>query len=261
MSKVKHQVVAIIQARMGSSRLPGKVMKKICGIPMLGWVAERAKMAKLLDKVVIATTISEEDNPIANYCLKQDYAIFRGSVFDVLDRYYQAALNYRADVIVRITADCPLIDPSLIDEVVHKFLKAEVDFAANRLPPPFKRTYPIGLDVEVASFIALKRTWLEAQEPHEREHVMPYLYEKSGRFKVITVDYDLDYGHYRWTVDTAKDLEFIRQVTAHLNCRKDFSWLDVLKVIKKHPKLMKINAQVMHKSYIDVDGRMQRKKK
>jgi spore coat polysaccharide biosynthesis protein SpsF len=253
------KITAIIQARMSSSRLPGKVMKEISGIPMLGWVVERTKRSNLLQEVIVATTISKVDDPIEDYCRKKDYVFFRGSEFDVLDRYYQAARKHHADIIVRLTADCPMIDAGLIDEVVNKFLETGVDFAANRLPPPYKRTYPIGLDVEVVSFLALERIWLEAKQPHEREHVMPYLYEKPGRFNVLILNYKKDLGHYRWTVDTAEDLEFVQQVMSYLNNKLDFSWLDILQVVEKHPELMEINAQVQHKSYDDMDKRMEGK--
>jgi len=182
---------------MGSSRLPGKVLLDIAGRPMLSWVFERARRSGLVDEVVLATTTDPIDDPVTAYCLSSGYAHSRGSLGDVLDRYYQAARNHQAEIIVRITGDCPLIDPDLIDDVINVFLGAPpqiakrldiseaednssrissypFDFAANRLPPPFKRTYPIGLDVEVCSFQALERAWMEAEQAFEREHVMPY---------------------------------------------------------------------------------------
>ena len=255
------KIIAIIQARMGSNRLPGKVMQDICGQPMLMWVVKRAGMARTLEKVVVAVTTNDEDKIIETFCSTYKIACFRGSPADVLDRFYQAACLFYADVIVRLTADCPFVDPDLIDETVHAFLDSKVDFTANRLPPPFARTYPIGLDVEVVSMAALRRAWKEATQLHEREHVLPYLYEMPGRFKILTLDLPQDLGSLRWTVDTPQDLEFIRQVADRLKCRFDFSWRDVLKVLQLHPELKEINARIKHKTYKDVDDRVSGKKK
>lgn len=249
------RIVAIIQARMGSSRLPGKILRDIHGKPMLAWVVERARKAATLSEVVVATTIEQSDDMLEQVCAGLGIPCLRGSVFDVLDRYYQAARQCEADVIVRLTADCPLIDPGLIDLVVTRFLEEKVDFAANRLPPPYQRTYPIGLDVEVVSFSALERAWKEAKEKHEREHVLPYLYDTPGRFKILVVDYERNLGNYRWTVDTQPDLIFIQEVVARLPEKEKFSWLDVLKIVEENPKLSEINAGISHKSFLDVDER------
>ena len=168
---------------------------------------------------------------------QRGYAVYRGSMYDVLDRYYQAARLYAADVIVRITADCPVIDPDVIDETVARSSERNrarrarprlYDFAANRLPPPWKRTYPIGLDTEVVTFAALETAWKEAVQPHQREHVMPFFYEQPERFRTRLVDYTRDLGALRWTVDTAEDLALMRSIYAHFGGRDDFSWLDVL---------------------------------
>jgi spore coat polysaccharide biosynthesis protein SpsF len=253
----KNRVVVIIQGRMSSSRLPGKVLKEIGGRPMLSWVVERARRAKLVDAVAVATTTDPSDDALAEYCQAQGYACLRGSLFDVLDRYYQAARTLQADVVVRLTADCPLIDPDVVDLTVNEFFKAGADFAANRLPPPWHRTFPIGLDTEVCSFAALERAWKEASEKFEREHVMPYLYDQEDRFKVKVVDHDPDYGHLRWTVDTAQDLEMVRKLTAFFNGRDDFSWLEALQVFQQHPELAEINAEVRHKTVSEVDERTQ----
>jgi len=250
------RTVAIIQARMASSRLPGKVLLNISGQPMLGWVVERTKRARLLDEVGVATTVNESDDPIVEFCQVRGYPVYRGSEFDVLDRYYQAARFFRAEVVVRITADCPLIDWNVIDHTVRQFFEQGVDFAANRLPPPWKRTYPIGLDTEVCTFAALERAWHEAKEPFEREHVMPYLYDQDGRFRVLVVHHDPDYGALRWTVDTPEDLEVIRRVFAYFKGRDDFGWLEVLKLFEQHPELAEINAQIQHKAATDIDERL-----
>lgn len=250
-------IIAIIQARMASSRLPGKVLSDIAGMPMLVRVYERANRSNLLNGIVVATTKDKSDDPIANLCTERGYPCFRGNQFDVLDRYYQAAIHYKADVIVRLTADCPLIDAEEIDHVIWEFLEGNVDFATNRLPPPWKRSYPIGLDTEVCSFNALKRAWQEAKEPYEREHVMPYLYNAPGRFRILALSHTPDYGNLRWTVDTPEDLELIRVVYQYFRSRENFGWKDVLALFMDHPDLVNINSNVQHKGVMDVDKRME----
>jgi spore coat polysaccharide biosynthesis protein SpsF len=268
----KPHCVAIIQGRMAASRLPGKVLADICGQLMLVRVIERTRRAVVVDEVLAATTTDPTDDPVADFCREQSYPCFRGSQYDVLDRYYQAAQVAQADILVRITADCPLIDPQLIDRTVSEFIKANADFAANRLPPPWHRTYPIGLDVEVCTLSGLERVWKEADQPHQREHVMPYFYEgipadatvttepvthyRSPRgFQVVYLNNSQDYGSMRWTVDTPEDLELIRRVYRHFGGRDDFSWLDVLDLFQREPQLARINAAVHHKAYNDLDQR------
>jgi spore coat polysaccharide biosynthesis protein SpsF len=251
----KPRVVAIIQARMGSSRLPGKVLLDLAGKPMLQWVVERVRQSTLVDETVVATTIDPADARIAEFCGQQGIPFTRGSLQDVLDRYYQAAVQHKADVVVRVTADCPLIDPQVIDHVLKRFTEAQVDFAANRLPPPWKRTWPIGLDTEVVTFAALRRAWQEAALPFEREHVMPYFYDTEGRFKTLLVDHDPDYGHLRWTVDTPQDLQLVRRIAEHFSSRMDFSWLEILDFTQSHPELSSINADVRAKQTFETDER------
>ena len=241
------QCIAIVQARMSSTRLPGKVLKDIAGRAMLARVVMRARRARTVSQVVVATTTDPADDPVANYCRQQGFPVHRGALNDVLDRYYQTAREFGAEIVVRLTADCPVIDPGEIDHVVTAFREMRVDFAANRLPPPWKRTYPIGLDTEVCSFTGLERAWREAQLPYEREHVMPYFYDEPGRFRIAVVDHDPDYGHLRWTVDTAQDLELLNRVYAHFKGRDDFSWLEVLNLFERQPELLEINAGVHHK--------------
>ncbi len=255
------RTVAIIQARMSSSRLPGKVLLDIAGEPMLVRVAERACRAKSVDAVMIATTTDPSDDPIEALCHEKGYLVYRGSMFDVLDRFYQAARQAAADVVVRITADCPVIDPEVIDQVVGAFHKEAVNFACNRLPPPWKRTWPIGLDTEVCAFAGLERAWKEAQLPYEREHVMPFFYDVEGRFKTLVVEHDPDYGALRWTVDTAEDLQLLRAIFDHFGGSNQFTWLDVLHLIEQEPDLASINAGVRHKIGFEVDERMQSDKK
>lgn len=249
------ETLAVIQARMSSSRLPGKVLLDICGRPMLERVLERVNLARSIDHLLVATTTNPSDNPLAVWC--KDYGVdcFRGSMQDVLDRFYQAALPYKPRFIARVTADCPVIDPELIDETIQACIENGVDFSATRLPPPFHRTYPIGLDVEVSTFSALERAWREAKFPAEREHVFPFLYDQPGRFNLKILNHEPDYGSLRWTVDTADDLELIRRIYEHFLPREDFRWLEVLELVEAKPELTLINAETAHKSYLDVDER------
>jgi spore coat polysaccharide biosynthesis protein SpsF len=248
-------IVAIIQARMGSSRLPGKVLKDIGGEPMLFRVVVRARHAQTIGRVVVATTIDPDDDPIFDFCRVQGFPVFRGDPFNVLDRYYQAATCFSADTVVRLTADCPLIDPAEIDRTVRAFLAAKVDFAANRLPPPWKRTTPIGMDTEVVTKVALVRAWREADTKYAREHVMPYLYEEPGRFKTLLVDHDPDWGDLRLTVDTPEDLELARRIYALFGNTSDFDMEGIVSLLAAHSELSEINANIQHKSFKDVDQR------
>jgi spore coat polysaccharide biosynthesis protein SpsF len=248
-------IVCIIQARMAASRLPGKVLKDLGGQPVLAWVVERARRAKLIDEVVVATTIEPEDDQVESFCNQKGYPCYRGSMHDVLDRYYKAARLYTADVIVRVTADCPFIDPGMLDSNIQTFLDADppLDFATNRLP--MDRTVPIGLDTEICTFMALEAAWKEAAEPHHREHVMPFFYEHPERFNNLHIRHEPDYGHLRWTVDVPEDLELLRQIAAHFDDRDDFSWEEVLALVEARPELTEINVDVQHKDYRDVDAR------
>ena len=267
---MKPRVVAIIQGRMSSSRLPGKILADIDGQPMLQRVFIRTSRAATLDEVIFATTTDASDDPVAEYCDFSGIPFTRGSLYDVLDRYYQAAKSAKADVVVRITADCPVIDPDLIDDVVNTLLDDEYDFVCNRLPPPWTRTYPIGLDVEACTFKVLEKAWQEAREPQHREHAMPYFYEgvqlsavsrqlsegTSPRgFRIALLHHTTDFGDYRWTVDTPEDLEFMQEVYSRFNGRDDFSWKEVLDLVHDNPELAKINANVQHKTLKDIDER------
>lgn len=246
------RIVAIIQARMKSTRLPGKVLAPIQSESMLTWVVERARLAQTLDEVVVATTTDASDDAIVDHCQARDYSVYRGDPIDVLDRYWATATAFKAEVVVRLTADCPLIDPELIDETVQELLDADrhVDFAATRLP--WERTYPIGLDVEVCTFEGLRIAWQEAVETHQREHVMPFLYENPERFTIVLLNAEEDYGELRWTVDTEEDLVFVREIVKRFPDRKSFRWRDILTLVKENPELAVINASVKHKSHRDV---------
>lgn len=267
---MKSRVVAIIQGRMSSSRLPGKILADIAGQPMLQRVFARTARSASVTETIFATTTDPSDDPVAEYCDFSGIPLTRGSQFDVLDRYYQAAKQAKAGIVVRITADCPIIDPLLIDDVVNALLDGEHDFVCNRLPPPWHRTYPIGLDAEACTFKVLEKAWKEANEPQHREHAMPYFYEgvalirqsrvlETGTsprgFKIALLHHTTDFGEYRWTVDTPEDLEFIREVYNRFDGRDDFSWKEVLDLVHDEPNLMAINAGVQHKTLKDIDKR------
>jgi spore coat polysaccharide biosynthesis protein SpsF len=238
----KQRVVGIVQARMGSTRLPGKVMAQILGRPMLSWVVERLRSATLLDAVVVATTQQPEDDTIVSLCRDQEVPCFPGSEQDVLDRYYRAALCHNADVVVRVTSDCPLIDPGVVDKVVQAFLMKPVDYASNTVI----RTYPRGLDVEVVAFDALERAHRNAVLSYQREHVTSYIYENPSQFKILSVTGEADCSSYRWTVDTAEDLALIRAIYEQLGSRSTFS--EILNLVDRHPELAEINSTITQKA-------------
>lgn len=238
------RVVAIIQARMGSTRLPGKVLLDLVGEPMLARVVNRTRRATMLNEVVVATTTEQADGAIVDLCIKSGWFCFRGSGNDVLDRYYHAAKAYRADVVVRVTSDCPLIDPEIVDLVVSRFLqKGSLDYVSNTLPP---RTFPRGLDVEVMSLEALEIAWREDTNPLWREHVTPYIYRHQERFALSSVVNDRDYSHMRWTVDTPEDLAFVRRIYEHFGHDR-FSWREVLAVLDEYPEWLEINRHIQQK--------------
>ena len=239
----KPKVVAIIQARMGANRLPGKVLAEIAGRPMLWHVVNRVRIARSVDKVVVATSNRSSDDAVAEFCVQNDIEFFRGHETDVLDRFYQTARHFNADVVVRITADCPLIDPQVVDKVVSTYLEGGYDYVTNTL----RSTYPDGMDVEVFSLAALEKAWREARLPAEREHVTPYL-RASGRFRVFNVENEVDLSkrNLRWTVDEPADLEFVRAIYARLGGDKQpFGLSDILELLDKEPDLMQINSAII----------------
>jgi spore coat polysaccharide biosynthesis protein SpsF len=237
------KVSAIIQARMGSTRLPGKVLADINDHPMLWHVVERTRAAETLDEVVVATTTELADDSIVAFCREHDMDSFRGNEADVLDRYYRAAREHDAEAVVRITSDCPLIDPEVIDKTVRAFLAEQPDYASNSVI----RTYPRGLDNEVMTVAALESAWREALQPYQRVHVTPYIYENPSRFRILSVTGDKDYSAYRWTVDTAEDLEFVRAVYARCEGKR-FLLRDVVRLLEREPELVEINRSVAQKA-------------
>lgn len=241
------KVVAIIQARMGSSRLPGKVLMDIAGRSMLARVVERVQRAPGIHEVVVATTVAPADDAVAAEAGRLGVTCFRGSEQDVLDRYYQCAQAHAAQVIVRVTADCPLLDPEVTGHVVAAFLEHRPDYASNTL----ERTYPRGLDTEVFSMDALTRAWREALQPHQREHVTPYFYENPDVFRLLPVPETSggEFSVHRWTVDTPADLELVRTVYALLGAEASLSWHQVVALFIHRPHLLEINAHVEQKGF------------
>jgi spore coat polysaccharide biosynthesis protein SpsF len=237
-------VVAIIQARMGSTRLPGKVLKDIGGRTMLARVFSRVKQSARLDNVIVATTNSLADDVILAECQRYGLPCYRGSEDDVLDRYFRAAHAYKAEVVVRITADCPLSEPEVIDRVVSLFLREQPDYASNTL----ERSYPIGLDVEVINIDALEQAWREAVEAYHRSHVTSYIYQNPDLFRLLSTKAEFNNSIYRWTVDTSEDLDFVRIVYARLGNGDDITWHDVLDLLKKEPYLADLNRHILQKS-------------
>ena len=237
-------VAAIIQARMGSTRLPGKVLLPLLGEPMLTRVVRRTARAARLDVVVVATTTDAADGPIVDLAHREAWPVERGSEHDLLDRYIQAARAHRADVIVRITSDCPMIDPALVDETIDAFVAAGCDYASNTLEP---RTYPRGLDVEVVARDALERAWREDTDPAWREHATPYLYRHPELFRLLRVPAPDDHSEQRWSVDTPDDFELIRRIYAAIG-RDDFGWREALATIDHHPDWFELNRDVVQKN-------------
>jgi len=237
------RLVAIIQARMGSTRLPGKALADIEGKPMLEHVVGRVRRMARLSEVVVATTRSPQDEPIVNTCDGIGVRVFRGSEQDVLDRYWQACRSFEADGVVRISSDCPLIDPGESTRVADAFLAQAPDFAANDLKP----SYPVGLGTEVMTTAALETAWREAKQPYERQHVAPYIYQHPERFRLVNVAAPSDHSDLRWTVDTAQDLDFVRAVYARLGGNGMFDWHAVLDLLAREPALLELNRNVRQK--------------
>lgn len=238
------KTVIIVQARMTSTRLPGKVLKEVLGKPLLAYQLERLRRVKLADEIVLATTTNQTDDVLASFAAKEEIRCYRGDEQDVLDRYYQAAILAEADVIIRVTSDCPLIEPAIIDEVIQVYYETPgVDYVSNAL----SRTYPRGLDVECFSFKVLEIAWKNANKAYEREHVTPYLYQQDVFIKK-EVKAEADYSGYRWTVDTQEDYELVRLLLEELyRIQPYFSWREVLSVLEKHPEWKLINAEIEQK--------------
>lgn len=240
------KIIAIIQARMGSTRLPGKVLKKILGKPMLQLELERISRAKTLNQIVVATSRQPIDAQIARLASKLGFLVYRGSETDVLSRYYRAAKKFSADTIVRLTGDCPLIDPIIIDQAISKFKTENCDYVAN----VHVRSFPRGMDIEVFSFIALQTAWQQTVTPYDREHVTPYIYAHPRLFKLkeIIAPKALYRPELRLTVDEAPDFKLVKSIYQELYASKPhFKLQDIITCIDQHPELKTINQSVVSK--------------
>ena len=240
------KIVAIVQARMGSTRLPGKVLRDLAGKPMLARVLERVRRAGSVDETIVATSDLPGDDPLADWLAAGRHACFRGSEQDVLARFAGAAAQTGADAIVRITADCPLIDPGVMDDVVAAFRAGQpgLDYASNVLP---RRTFPRGLDTEIFTRTALETCAREAADASSREHVTPFIYRHPERFRLHGIEADADYSDHRWTVDTPEDFELIEKIYRALG-DAEFSWKDVLRLLAKNSEWSEINRHIAQKT-------------
>ncbi|HWX30691.1 MAG TPA: aminotransferase class III-fold pyridoxal phosphate-dependent enzyme [Steroidobacteraceae bacterium] len=234
------KTVAIVQARMGSTRFPDKVMKPIHGTPLIELLIQRLGQAKGIDQIILATSVAPKNEVLTTHVRMLGHAVYLGSEEDVLDRYYQAAKSAGADIVVRITGDCPLVDPELVDGAITAFKGGDVTYLSNVDPP----TYPDGLDIEVFSFQSLETAWKEAARPAEREHVTLYLRE-SGKFRTLNLRHSEDLSDARWTVDEPADLEVISGVFEHFYPRNDFGWQEVLQLLRSRPELFAANRHLI----------------
>ncbi|WP_209121731.1 cytidylyltransferase domain-containing protein [Alkalihalobacillus sp. BA299] len=240
------KIAAIIQARMGSTRLSGKIMKDIKGRTVLSHVIERVNQSNIIDEIIIATTVQERDKVIENEAIKCGAKVYRGSEEDVLSRYYEAAKENSIDIIVRITSDCPVIDANIIDDIVNFYLDGKYDVVTNAGSDLSQRTFPRGLDTEVFSFEVLEDAFNNGREKYHREHVTPFIYENSN--KIYYFKNDVNYSMYRWTLDTKEDFELIIEIYNRLyKGRHDFYLQDIINIFKQEPKLFTINAHIEQK--------------
>jgi len=231
---------------MTSTRLPGKVLKEVLGKPLLEYQIERLKRSSHIHDIVVATTTNETDNPIVELTKKLCVKVYRGSENDVLSRYYEAAVKYRADIIVRLTSDCPVIDPVVVDDVIKYYLDnlGHYDYVSNA----FLRTYPRGMDTEVFSFQVLKESYEEAEEQFEREHVTPFIYQRPKRYEIGIVQYITDMSFYRWTVDTPEDFNLVQRMLEELYPKnKYFTLEDMFILLENHPEWRDINKMIEQK--------------
>lgn len=234
--------LCIIQARMSSSRFPGKVLKTVLGKPLIEYLLERVRRSKEIDKIIVAIPEDPEDNVLNDYLQNYGCMVFRGSREDVLDRYYQASRQHIPELIVRITGDCPLIDPEITDATIRHYKSRNLDYVSNTLRRP---VYPKGLDTEVFSFEALKTAWKEAVLPSEREHVTPFIYKHPERFKISCFQPVEDCSGERWTVDYGVDFTLIKNILEHFYPQKpSFGMNDILEFKKQNLTLFKINQHI-----------------
>lgn len=229
---------------MGSTRLPGKILKTVNGKPLLEYQLERVKQVKNIDQIVIATTIEKQDQPIVDFCESIGVDYYRGSEKDVLSRYYEAGKKFNGDIILRLTSDCPLIDPKTIDVTLQHYLNNTYDYVSNTIV----RTFPRGLDTEVFSVDSLHKAYEEATLERDREHVTSYLYTHPEIFKIGYITSPKDYSAHRWTVDTIDDFQLIELIlTKMYKPDETFHFEDVIEVINKHPEWFYLNAHIEQK--------------
>lgn len=238
-------IAIIVQARMGSTRLPGKVLKPIAGRPMLSYQIERLRRTALVQQIVIATTELSGDEPIVRFCADEGVQCVRGPEQDVLARYWQAAKLVGADVIVRVTSDCPLLDPQLVNAAIAVFQGGRHDYVSNMIQP----TWPYGMAVEVIAATALREAYEQAGDPAEREHVTPFIYWRPERYQLHSLTRQPDLSAHRWTVDTPEDFQLVSLILQALYPQQpNFEMADVLALLAQHPGWLQINANVQQKS-------------
>lgn len=243
------RIICISQARMTSTRLPGKIMKQVLGRTLLDYHVSRILKSRLIDRLVIATTTNAGDDPIEAFARAKNVDYVRGSEHDVLSRFHLAAEKYSenisGDVIVRVTSDCPLIDPALLDQVVGYFLDHRDQYDYVRTG---HENYPRGLDVEVFSRAALEKAYSHGNEAHEREHVTPYIYREGSEFRWAIFPSTQKSGDHRWCVDEPADFELVKNILSFFEGRDDFSWQDCLALVEKHPRWYDINSHIHQKT-------------
>ncbi len=232
-------IAAIIQARMGSTRFPNKMMERVGSKPLISLVIDRVGKSTLIEKVILATTTKKDDDVLIQIAIEKNIDFFRGSENDVLDRFYNAAKKYKVDTIVRITGDCPFIDPVVIDQVIGLHLDAKSDYTSNIKPP----TFPDGLDVEVFSFISLEKAWKEAKLNSEREHVTPYIWKNNKLFKIVNLFNKKDLSNIRLTIDEKEDLVLIKEIIKYINI-ENFTIEDIILTIENNPYMLEINNKI-----------------
>jgi len=238
---VEKKITVMIQVRSSSTRLPKKALKKIEGKPIIWHMINRVKKIKSVEQIILITTQKKEDRIFLKIAKENGILAFQGSEHDVLDRHYQCAIQYDADPILRITSDCPLIDPLLVEKMLQIFLKNNYDYVTNREPP----TFPDGLDTEIIAFSALKKTTKYAKMSSEREHVTSYITKNSNKFKIFNYRNKKDLSHLRWTVDEKRDLDFVKKIYFQMKPKTLFSTNTVLKILAKEPSLLRINQGII----------------
>jgi spore coat polysaccharide biosynthesis protein SpsF (cytidylyltransferase family) len=256
---MKEKIIAVVQARMGSSRFPGKSLETIGDWSLIELVLKRASQSKMVEQVILATSVDNKDNVLETHIKQLGFPVSRGSEGDVLDRFYKAAKPYKPTILVRITGDCPLISPVLIDRAISKFLEKKVDYLALSIGEEKELAYPRGFDVEVARFESLKQAAENATEKYEREHVMPYLYTHEALFSTFIVKPppSLSRPRYRLCVDTQQDLEVILKIHEYFgHSMIDKTAEDIIEFLDKNPDVSALNQSVKQKDFKEVDNRI-----